>query len=120
MDVTHMEKIPVTIGILTFNSVKTLARCLESVKDFKDILIADGGSTDDTLAIAGRYGARTITQSQVWKPIVDFSLERNRLLDGAREDWFFYIDSDETVSPELAQAMRKAVELEEFKVFRVR
>jgi len=120
MGITYMEKISVTIGILTYNSGKTLARCLESVKDFRDILIADGGSTDDTLEIAKRYGARIITQSQEGKPITDFSLERNRLLDEAQEDWFFYVDSDETVSLELVQAMQKAIEAGEFKVFRVR
>ncbi len=109
MGATIMEKIPVTIGILTYNSEESLERCLESVKNFRDILIADGGSTDGTLAIAQQYGARVITQSQQGKPITDFALERNLLLDAAQEDWFFYLDSDEIASPEFIVDVATAV-----------
>jgi glycosyltransferase involved in cell wall biosynthesis len=52
-----MEKIRCSVGILTYNSGKNLRRALESVKNFSNIIIADGGSTDDTLQIAAEYGA---------------------------------------------------------------
>ena len=44
-----------TVGILTFNSAKYLDNCLKSVKNFKEILIFDGGSNDNTLNIAKKY-----------------------------------------------------------------
>jgi glycosyltransferase involved in cell wall biosynthesis len=115
-----MEKIPVTVGILTYNSEKTLSRCLESLKYFRDIVIADGGSTDRTLEIAKKYNVRVIPQSQEGKPIEDFSLERNRLLDTAKEDWFFYLDSDEVVSPEFVDGVCFAVRAGRHKVYQVR
>jgi len=40
--------IKATVGILTFNSAKYLHHCLNSVKDFNEILIVDGGSKDGT------------------------------------------------------------------------
>ena len=40
------EKINCSVGILTFNSEETLLKCLESVSDFSEIIICDGGNTD--------------------------------------------------------------------------
>lgn len=94
------KKMKVTIGILTWNSEVTLRLALESVKDATDILISDGGSTDKTLEIAREYGARIISQTNPGKPIEDFSIERNNLLQNAKEDWFFYLDADEYISEE--------------------
>lgn len=96
-----------TLGILTYNSDATLARCLESAKGFADIVIADGGSTDDTRAIAERYGARVIAQSAQGIPITDFSAERNLLLAAATEPWFFYLDADEVMSENLVAELER-------------
>ncbi len=105
-----MKKINCTIGILTKNSEATLDRSLRSVKNFTGIIIADGGSSDSTVAIAKTYGATIISQIAVGKPIDDFSSERNNLLDHAETDWFFYLDSDEVMTEALAYEIEKAVE----------
>lgn len=99
--------IPATVAILTYNSEETLVRCLDTVTGFCEILIADGGSTDRTLEIARRYGCRVISQSNPGHPIENFSVERNRMLDAATYDWFFYLDSDELMSPELKEEIRE-------------
>lgn len=99
--------IPATVGILTFNSEETLERCLKTVEGFCEIVIADGGSTDRTLAIAKQYGCTVISQSNPGHSIENFSLERNRMLDAATYDWFFYLDSDELMSPELKEEIRE-------------
>ncbi|GMU25357.1 glycosyltransferase family 2 protein [Patescibacteria group bacterium] len=107
-----MEKINASVGILTFNSAATLERALESVKDFEDIIVCDGGSTDGTLEIAQRYGARVIPQDpQATGPhrITDFAAVRNRCLEAARTGWFFYIDSDERAEPELVHEIADIV-----------
>lgn len=88
--------------MLTFNSGKTLARALESVKDFGDIIICDGGSTDDTRAIAESYGARVILQDAKYKyrdgRLADGAGARNQMMDAAKYDWFLMLDSDESIS----------------------
>lgn len=107
-DIQHsVPKIPCTVGILTWNSGRHLRQCLESVKDFAEIIVADGGSTDDTLAIAREYGCTIMDQSEKGKVIEDFALERNRQVEAATQDWFFYVDSDEIVTPELAADIRR-------------
>lgn len=99
-------KIPCTIGILAYNSEKNLARALASVKDFAEVIIADGGSTDATLEIAAACGARIIPQSNPGHSITDFSRERNLTLAAATQRWFFYLDSDEIMSSELVEYIR--------------
>jgi glycosyltransferase involved in cell wall biosynthesis len=105
----NIDKIRASCCILTYNSARTLRRALESVKDFSEIIIADGGSTDDTLAIASEYGVKIIPQNGKG-PIKDFSEVRNKCLDAITTDWFFYIDSDEEASPGLVEEIRNVVE----------
>lgn len=107
-----MPKIPCSVEILTRNSEQTLERCLESVKDFDDILILDGNSTDRTREIALRFGCRIIKQYETDKPnilISDYSEVRNRGLKLASHDWFMFIDSDEYLSPEAAEEIRTII-----------
>lgn len=104
------EKILATVGILTYNSEKTLERALISVKDFGEIVVCDGGSMDGTRILAERYGARIIEQDHTRRgPITDFSAVRNRCLGAARYDWFFWLDADETAEPGLVEEIRDLV-----------
>ncbi len=98
-------KIKCTVGILTFNSEKTIKAALESVADFAEVVICDGGSVDETLSLARAFGAKVIVQAPEFKGdgnrLIDFSGVRNQMLSAASYPWFFYIDSDELMTPEL-------------------
>lgn len=108
-----MDKIPCTVAILTRNSAATILRALESVKEFDDILICDGGSTDETLLIAKTFGARVIYQDSQFQDkdgrLRDFSGVRNQTLAAATHEWFFFLDSDEYLSSALVDDVRAAV-----------
>lgn len=103
----NMLKIQCSVGILTFNSGETLRRALESIKDFDDIVVCDGGSTDATLDIAKKYGARIIVQSPACKnpdgSLKDFACAKNQLIDEAHHPYLLILDSDEAASSELVQ-----------------
>ena len=91
-------KYPISVTLLTRNSGATLRQCLESVSFCDDIVIFDGNSTDDTLAIAAEFGARVFPQYETQEqnvPISNFTELRIKSFDVARNDWVFYIDSDE-------------------------
>lgn len=108
-----MSKIPCTVEILTRNSAATLERCLESVKDFEEIIVLDGNSTDKTREIAERYGCRIVRQYETEEPnvaIKDYSKARNKGLRLASYDWFMFIDSDEYLSPEAVEEIRLIVQ----------
>jgi glycosyltransferase involved in cell wall biosynthesis len=105
------EKVKCSVGILTFNSAKTLKRALESVKDFSEIIVCDGGSADDTLNIAREYDAKIVSQFDDGIPrrVENFSEARNKCLANATHDWFLYVDSDEALSKELAEEVASIV-----------
>ena len=71
------------------------------------IVIADGGSTDNTLDIARKYGCKIISQSDPGEPIRDFAKERNRMVNVSSNDWFFWLDSDEYVTDELCDEIKR-------------
>lgn len=112
-DSVRTQSIQASVGILTFNSGTTLRRALESVRDFDDIVLCDGGSCDETLGIAAEFGARVIRQDTQFLRadgrIKDYAGVRNQMVDAARHDWFLYIDSDETISEGLRDEIREVV-----------
>jgi tetratricopeptide (TPR) repeat protein len=74
-----------------------LARCLESVKDVVDeIIVVDTGSTDNTVEIAKKFGAKVFHHP--WEG--DFSKARNYSIGYATCDWVLYLDADEELFAE--------------------
>lgn len=115
-----MNKISATVTILTYNSEKTLEACLASVKDFAEILVLDGGSTDRTRDIAASFGARIESQSETPGPISNYTDVRVRSFELASHDWIFWIDSDEIADGELVASMSDAaLQNDPFRAFRV-
>ena len=88
-----------SVGILTYNSEKHLINCLNSVIDFKEILIFDGGSTDKTLKIAKKYNCIIKKQPKKLKfknnKIKDFSSLRELILKSSKYELVLFLDSDE-------------------------
>jgi len=89
--------------IITLNEERNLPRCLKSVAPLADeILVVDSGSTDATLDIAAKFGARVVGQD--WLGYVG---QKNFALDNASHSWVLSIDADEEISPELATAIER-------------
>jgi glycosyltransferase involved in cell wall biosynthesis len=89
--------------IITLNEERNLPRCLHSVAPLVDeILIVDSGSTDATLEIAAKFGARTVQQK--WLGYVG---QKNFALAQAAHSWVLSIDADEEISPELAASIAR-------------
>lgn len=102
------EKLPISVHILTWNSAHTLERALKSAAGCAEIIVADGGSTDSTVEIARRHGARVVAQEGPGGPIADFARVRNAVLREATEPWILSLDSDEYLSQELVSELPKA------------
>jgi glycosyltransferase involved in cell wall biosynthesis len=95
-----------SVIVITKNEAAHIGDCLDSVAFADEIVVLDSGSTDDTCDIARARGARV----EVTPDWPGFGPQKNRVLALATGDWVLSIDADERVTPELAQAIRQAVE----------
>lgn len=113
MSFLEKEKIECSVGIIVFNRASTLETTLRSVKDFDEIIVCDGGSVDGTLELAKKYGCKIIEQDVRYKradgSISDFSGVRNQTLEASTNDWFLFIDSDEYLSNDSVEEIRRIV-----------
>ena len=86
-----------TIVIPVKNEEKNLPVCLENVKTFTYVILADSGSTDRTLEIAAEFG-REVVQFK-WNG--EFPKKRNWILRNYKfkTPWVLFLDADEMVTP---------------------
>ncbi len=94
---------PVSVVMLTRNEEALIGRALASVRSFADeVLLIDANSTDRTKEIAEAAGATV--HSQAWLGWVD---QRRKGASLARNDWLFFLEADEIVTPELSADIRE-------------
>jgi len=93
----------VTVLIPCRNAAQTIAGCLASVRDMADeILVADGGSTDDTLRCVRQAGGCRIVQRERVDD-ADFESWASRT---ARHPWILRVLPDERLNPELGRQVQ--------------
>jgi glycosyltransferase involved in cell wall biosynthesis len=97
--------VKLTVTVITFNEASNIAGALESVAWADELIVVDSGSTDDTVAIARRHGARV--ENRAW---TGYGAQKNHAAAGASHDWILSLDADERVSPALASEIRALME----------
>lgn len=104
------------VHIIVRNEEDMLAECLDSIRGIADeLIVVDTGSTDGTVDIALRYGARVIQAE--WKE--DFSSARNLALEHARTIWVLVLDADERLKGD-PQSLRRGLRNAAASAFRLR
>ena len=97
----------ITGVVLSYNDEKVIERCIKSIRWCDEIIIIDDESTDGTIDIAKKLGAKVFT-----RPLRDdFSSQWNFGLSKAINDWVLFVDSDEVVSEELADEIKEVVSM---------
>jgi len=93
----------ISVLVLTLNSSATIGRAIESVRDFDEIVVVDGGSSDGTREIASSHPGVRLLEN----PFAGFSEQRNFGLGKVSCRWCLALDSDEAATPELAEELRR-------------
>ncbi|MBI3619938.1 glycosyltransferase family 2 protein [Candidatus Roizmanbacteria bacterium] len=96
----------ITVAINTYNEEKNIADCVVSARLLTDtILVVDMKSTDKTVAIAGRLGARIVSA-----PFTSYvEPARQAAIENSDTDWVLILDADERLTPLLAAEIKTAV-----------
>jgi glycosyltransferase involved in cell wall biosynthesis len=97
--------LPVSLVVVTLNEEANIERCLRSVPFASDVVVVDSFSTDRTVEIAQKLGARVLQEK--WR---GYGAQKAFAVSQAKNDWILSLDADEALSPELQQEI-----LEKFK-----
>jgi glycosyltransferase involved in cell wall biosynthesis len=89
----------ISVTLLTKNGQETVGKTLDSLRPFSEVVLLDTGSTDATLEVARQYPNVSVRHS----PFLGFGPLHNLASSLAAHDWILSIDSDEVVTPELAE-----------------
>lgn len=87
--------------VLTKNSEKTLSKTLESLKNFKEVIVIDTGSTDSSIEITKSFSNTKLYEHT----FSGFGALRLTAIDYATHPWILSLDSDEILSKEAALAL---------------
>ena len=104
---TNTAKLPVTVVIAVKNEERNLPLCLEHLSRFSKIVVIDSGSTDQTRAIAEKFGCEFIP----FKWDGHYPKKRNWYLLNHHVDtpWVFFLDADEYVTDEFVNELERAI-----------
>jgi glycosyltransferase involved in cell wall biosynthesis len=93
-----MRKIPVSVLIPIKNEESNLPRCLASVAWAAEVVVVDSQSTDQSIAIATRFGAEVVQFkfNGVWPKKKNWALENIPF----RHEWVLILDADEVMPPD--------------------
>jgi glycosyltransferase involved in cell wall biosynthesis len=101
-----MIKTTLSVVLAIFNEALNLPRCLESVKGLADeIIVVDGSSTDDSVPLAKKYGAKIISTTN--KP--NFHINKQMGIESAKSDWILQLDADECLTSRLQEEIKQKI-----------
>ncbi|HEY5899725.1 MAG TPA: glycosyltransferase family 2 protein [Burkholderiales bacterium] len=95
---------PLSAVLITRNAAAVLGACLDSLGFADEIVVVDSASSDSTVEIATRHGARVVQKE--W---LGFGRQKQFAVDQAKHDWVLCVDADERVSDALAASIQRAV-----------
>src|SRR5258708_34578305 len=83
----------ISAAIIAFNEERNISRVIESLRCCDEIVVVDSGSTDRTVELATKHGARGY--ESVWR---GFAGQKNYASERCERDWSLSLDADEALS----------------------
>jgi glycosyltransferase involved in cell wall biosynthesis len=110
-----MAPLPLTVVIPTLNEAGQIADALDALRWADEVIVADGGSTDQTVAIALARGARVL---EIRGRTI--AAQRNAAIATARNEWVLALDADERVTDALRDELQAVLAAPAHPAYRVR
>jgi glycosyltransferase involved in cell wall biosynthesis len=88
--------VKISATIITYNEERNLPRAIESLRCADEIIVVDSGSSDRTVEIAEKLGARVVESA--WP---GYANQKNLAAERATHDWILSLDADESLSEAL-------------------
>lgn len=99
-----VRRLPLTIVIPTLNESAQIGAAVSDLSWADEVLVVDGGSTDNTATAAQAAGADVfVVRGQT------IAAQRNAGIEAARNNWVLALDADERVSPQLRAELGQVV-----------
>lgn len=108
-------RVPLSIVIPVLDEGDRIAECVRALDWADEVLVADGGSRDDTVNRARAAGATVLEGTG---PTI--AAQRNAAIAVARNPWVFALDADEEIPPPLQDELAAVVAAPAHPVYRVR
>jgi glycosyltransferase involved in cell wall biosynthesis len=102
-----VHKVPLSVLVPIKNEAHNLSRCLNSVQWADEIFVVDSHSTDGSIDIAEKHGAK-IAQFKfngTWPKKKNWALENLPF----QNEWVFILDADEVLPPEAESEFAHAI-----------
>jgi len=97
-----------SLCLAVFNEEKNIHISLDSAYDLADeVIIVDGGSTDQTVEIAQSYGPKVKIIHK--KNPAMFHINKQKAIESARGEWILQLDADEALSDELKEKIKELI-----------
>jgi len=110
-----MNKVPVSVVVITKNESANIDDCLGSVHAWADeIIVVDDESTDNTVELAQKY-----TDKILHRRMDNEGKHRNWAYAQARNEWVLSLDADEIVSDELRDEIARNIPNSEYQGFSI-
>jgi len=97
-----VQKLPISVYVLTFNNIRTIERCLRSLLWAEELIVVDSGSSDGTYEICKRY-----TEKIYIREFKNHSDQYQFAANLTNRDWIMFVDADEEVPSELVEEIRE-------------
>lgn len=91
--------------LITKNEAGNIERCLRSLQWVDEVIIVDGYSTDGTVEKAKKFSNVKVLSSE----FLGYSPTKRLAVKNTRNDWVFWIDADEQITPELRKEILKTI-----------
>ncbi|SNZ00285.1 glycosyltransferase family 2 protein [Flagellimonas pacifica] len=98
--------------LITYNEEDNIKRCLDSLAFADEIIVVDSFSTDATTEIIKEYYPQV---KLFQRPFKNFTDQKSYALAQSSNDWVFFIDADEEITPSLQEELKNVLASKEIK-----